>query len=188
MNTASDRDLVRRCLAGSQAAFRELHYRHVDRVYRVAARILGPDADVADVVQEVFLAVHRSLGRFRADAAFTTWLHRLTVHVAVSALRKRIRSRRTETAPVPEGVDPGDRMEAREALRALYAALDTLAPKNRVAFVLFEIEGLSLEELAESTEVPLHTAAARLRRARVALARAVDAARTGTVAAGGTSA
>lgn len=187
MNGTSDRELIHRCLGGSQAAFRELHYRHVDRVYRLAARILGPDADVADVVQEVFLSVHRSLDRYRAEAAFTTWLHRLTVHVAVSALRKRIRVRR-EPVPREAPVDPHGRMEAREELRALYAALDGLAPKNRVAFVLFEIEGLSLEEVAESTQVPLHTAAARLRRARVALARAVDAARTDAGRARGSSA
>jgi len=179
-----DRELVRRCLEGNQAAFRELHHRHVDRVHRLVARVLGPGADCFDVVQEVFLEVHRSLDRFRGEAAFTTWLHRLTIHVAISALRRR------KPAPLalvgdgpsrgPErpgnaavGQDPVRRLEARDDLRALYRALDHLAVHNRVAFVLFELEGMSLEELAATMNVPLHTAAARLRRARLALTRAV---------------
>jgi RNA polymerase sigma-70 factor (ECF subfamily) len=174
--SASDRDLVRRCLEGNEAAFRELHYRHVDRVYRIVGRILGPGGDVPDAVQEVFLEVHRSLERFRGQAAFTTWLHRIAVHVAVTALRRRIRARRPEVLGArPTALDPGGRIDAREEVRTLYAALDELPAKNRVAFVLFELEGLSLEEIAETLAVPLHTAAARVRRARVALVRALSA-------------
>ena len=167
----TDRELVRRCLEGNEAAFRDLHHRHVDRVYRLVARVLGPGADVGDATQEVFLEVHRSLGRFRGEAAFTTWLHRLTVHVAISALRRR---QRTVPGLVePALADPVRRFEARDELRTLYRALDELSLHNRVAFVLTELEGMSLEELASTTGVPLHTAAARLRRARLSLTRAV---------------
>ena len=167
----TDRELVRRCLQGNEAAFRDLHHRHVDRVYRLVARVLGPGADVGDATQEVFLEVYRSLDRFRGEAAFTTWLHRLTVHVAISALRRRWR--RTPGFVETPPADPIRRLEARDDLRSLYRALDDLTVHNRVAFVLFELEGMSLEELAETTGVPLHTAAARLRRARLSLTRAV---------------
>jgi len=121
---SSDRELVRQCLAGSEPAFRALYYRHVDRVYRLAARILGPEVDVMDTVQEVFVEVDRSLARYREDAAFTTWLHRITVNVAVTGLRRRIRACRLAGEAPPVGVDPHPRLEARDELRRLYRALD----------------------------------------------------------------
>lgn len=182
----SDRELVKRCLAGSEPAFRELYHRHVDRVYRIAARILGPAADVGDVVQQVFIAVDRSLPRYRGEAAFTTWLHRITVNVTTGALRARLRDRGRETTfAVDAVVDLGGKLEAREALCRLYAALEPLPAKGRVAFVLVELEGMSLEEMAAATGVPLFTAAARLRRARAALAGALDEPRLVARRAGG---
>jgi len=176
---SSDHELVRHCLEGSEPAFRELYYRHVDRVYRIAARILGPDVDVMDTVQEVFVEVDRSLPGFRQDAAFTTWLHRIAVNVTVSALRRRVRGRLPAAEAAAPDVDPSRRLEARDELRRLYRALEQLSPKQRVAFVLVELEGMSLDEMARATSVSLYTAAARLRRARATLAFVLDEPRIG---------
>jgi len=173
MTTATDRELVERFTRhGDDAAFEELYRRHVDRVHRVVARILGPRGDVEDAVQEIFVQVHRSLLRFRGGSELTTWLHRLAVNVTTSALRQRLRE---PPPPAPGEPDPGpgEQLEAREEVLALYRALDELPEHNRIAFVLFELEGMPLEELAEATGVPLQAAAARLRRARIAIARAL---------------
>jgi RNA polymerase sigma-70 factor (ECF subfamily) len=174
MPIATDRDLVDRFTrAGDEGAFRELYARHVNPVYRLVARILGPAGDVEDAVQEIFVQVHRSLDRFRGDSLFATWLHRIAVNVTTSQLRGRLRepleAALRERDPDP---GPGDRLEAREEVLALYRVLDALPEHNRIAFVLYELEGMPLEQLAATTSVPLQTAAARLRRARVAIARA----------------
>lgn len=167
----SDRELVGRFTgAGDESAFRELYTRHVDRVYRIVARILGPRGDVDDAVQETFVQMHRSLDRFRGDSQFATWLHRIAVNVTTSMLRRHPRELLDPVAPEP---DPDEQLEAREEVLELYRALDELPEHNRVAFVLFELEGMPLEELAETTGVPLQAAAARLRRARIAIARAL---------------
>jgi RNA polymerase sigma-70 factor, ECF subfamily len=179
MASATDRNLVDRFTRhGDEAAFRELYGRHVGRVHRIVARILGPRGDVDDAVQEIFVQVHRSLDRFRGDSLFATWLHRLAVNVTTSALRERLR---VSVEAAPEEPDPGDQLEAREEVLALYRALDELPEHNRIAFVLFELEGMPLEEIAETTGVPLQAAAARLRRARVSIARALG---RGSTAAG----
>jgi len=173
MPSPTDRHLVELVTReGDDAAFCELYRRHVDRVYRIVARILGPGGEVDDAVQETFVQVHRSLTRFRGDSLFATWLHRIAVNVTTSALRHRLRET-PDPAPPEPGLDPVDQLEARDELLALYRALDGLPEHNRVAFVLFELEGMPLAELAETTGVPLQAAAARLRRARLAIARAL---------------
>ncbi len=173
MPMPTDRALAQRFTRnGDEAAFRELYRRHVDRVHRLVARILGPRGDVEDTVQEVFVQVHRSLDRFRGDCRFATWLYRIAVNVTTSALRHALREPPEPTLREPDA-DPGERLEAREEVLALYRALDELPERNRVAFVLFELEGMPLEEIAETTGVPLHAAAARLRRARLAVAHAL---------------
>ena len=173
MASATDWNLVERFTRhGDEAAFRELYRRHVERVHRIVARILGPRGDVDDAVQEIFVQVHRSLDRFHGESLFTTWLHRVAVNVTANVLRQRPREP-AEAAPDELDPDPGEHLEAREEVRALYRALDELPEHNRVAFVLFELEGMSLEEIAEATGMPLAAAAARLRRARIALARAL---------------
>ncbi|HET8539448.1 MAG TPA: sigma-70 family RNA polymerase sigma factor [Anaeromyxobacter sp.] len=184
MTVPSDRALAERFTRhGDEGAFRELYRRHVDRVHRLAARILGPRGDLDDTVQEIFVQVHRSLDRFRGDSRFATWLHRLAVNVTAGVLRRALREPLEPALRAPDA-DPGEQLEAREEVLALYRALDELPERNRVAFVLFELEGMPLEEIAETTGVPLQAAAARLRRARLAVARALGRGRVARGAAG----
>ena len=89
---ASDEALVSRAAAGDEAAFEELVRRHQERVYRLACRLTGDDADAADVLQETFLQVFRHLGEFRGEARFTTWLFRVVTNAAL--MRRRTRARR----------------------------------------------------------------------------------------------
>ena len=173
---SDDATLVALAAAGDRAAFRALYDRHLPRVRGLAARLLGPgargsggeaSADLDDVVQDVFIQLHRSLASFRGDSAFSTWLHRLTWNVAVSHLR----SRRpcvdlTSLLPMQLSRDEWKRLEARDLVALLYAALDDLADDSREAFLLFYVEGMTLQEIADLTSAPLPTVAARVRRSR----------------------
>lgn len=159
----------------SAALYRE----HAQRVAGWASRLGGPrrGADLEDVVQEVFLRVHRALPGFRGESEITTWLYRITENVVRARLRKE-RLRRffgfdggTSTVgeerevpslrPSPEGD-----LEHRERARMLYDALDRIPEIYRNPFILFEIEGLPGEEVARLVGVKLPTLWVRLSRAR----------------------
>jgi RNA polymerase sigma-70 factor (ECF subfamily) len=173
-HTAPDETLVEEARSGNQAAFRTLYYRHVDNVFGLVTRVLGPAwSEREDVVQEVFLQAHRALPRFRGESSFATFLHRIGVHVAVASLRRRC------SDPQASGRQPDDdlaapgssegRLEARAEVRRMYGMLDRMSPGNRAVFVLYEFEGLPLDRVARELGLPLFTVASRLRRARAAL-------------------
>ena len=88
---ASDRELVARAVAGDRFAFGLLIRRHERRVYNLAYRMLGREEDARDATQDAFLVAMRKLSSFRGDAAFTTWMHRVTVNACYDLLRKRKR-------------------------------------------------------------------------------------------------
>jgi RNA polymerase sigma-70 factor (ECF subfamily) len=146
-----DAALVRAIRDGDRGAFDELYRRHVDAVHRRLTRLVGPDPERDDLVQHVFLAVFRSLPRFRGDAAFTTFLHRVVVNVACDHLRRRRRAPLAippETlALLPSGASPESDARQRQGLERAMALLARIKPKKRVAFVLRVVEGLSLEEI-----------------------------------------
>jgi len=158
---------------GDRAAFRKLFEAHAGQVSRLLCRLV-PRADVEDVAQEVFLHVHRSLGNFRGDSRFSTWLYRLTLNIARMHLRKQ-RSRPSLTLTPDEEGSPLERAEAEtplslnersERLSALGRLLDTLSEKKREALVLHDFQGLSAEEIADIVEAPVMTVRTRLFYAR----------------------
>lgn len=178
-------DVVTLCREGNAVAFRALYHRTASRVHAWVFRLLGPDAEVADVVQEVYVQVHRSIRNFRGESAFGTWLHRLTLNVACSHLRGMKRrvpvqvGRQTldgfgsdEVNAIASGLSEESHLAARDQLRRLYAALDQLSSDKRIAFTLYELEGLSLQEISQVVGSGIPTVAARLRRARQELAEA----------------
>ena len=162
-------------------SFESIYRAHAKTVARWAARLLGPQGDVEDVMQDVFLVVRRRLPEFRGDAEITTWLYEITVRV-VQGSRKRERwwSWLTGHGPSPSraGIrwtfpsavdstgDPQQLLEARERTRLLYRLLNELAEEQRTAFILFELEGLSGGQIAEVTGATVATVWVRLSRAR----------------------
>jgi RNA polymerase sigma-70 factor (ECF subfamily) len=154
---------------------------HAKTVSRWARRLLGPGGDCEDVVQEVFIVVRRKLPGFDGRAEITTWLYEITVRV-VQDWRRRRRwwSWVTGRGPSPsrgrlqvhpsasdEGAqDPVARLEMRERVRLFYRVLDGLGEAHRTTFILFEVEGLSGERIAEITHTRLGTVWVRLTRAR----------------------
>lgn len=168
--------------ASSEAcpSFEEIYEAHVDYVWRSARRMGVRPSSVDDVVQEVFLVVHRRLAEFEGRATFKTWLTRILVNVVQTHFRTRKRKARyfegsdvdpddlhgsIERTP---GLGPELLTQRKQANRVLHQLLEQLDEEKRVAFVLVELEELSVVEAAETLEVNVNTLHSRLRAARKA--------------------
>jgi RNA polymerase sigma-70 factor (ECF subfamily) len=161
------REWIEAAAQGDVVAFRRLYDRHFDFVARCVGRVMGPGPELEDVVQEVFVQVFRSLESYRHESAFTTWLYRVAYNVTVSHLRKKPRTVELSAyRPLRDSKSSWGELEARDMCRVLYAALENVAPDHREAFLLYEVEGMKLREIAELAGVSINTIAARVRRTR----------------------
>lgn len=166
---------VQRAAAGDMQAFRLIYDEYVDYVAHHVGRLLGPRAEVEDAVQEVFVRVHRSLPNYRGDCRFSTWLYRVTRNVAIDHLRARKKTVSLDDwRPLRATGSAWKRLEARDQLRGLYAAIEKLGLEYREAFILYEVEGLKLREIAELTDTPIGTVASRVRRSREQLRQVLE--------------
>jgi RNA polymerase sigma-70 factor (ECF subfamily) len=169
---AADRDLIRRYLAGEVEAFDALMQAHEDRVFSICLRMLRNREAALDATQDVFLTVFRKADRYKEQAAFSTWLYRVTVNACYDHLR---RAKRKRTDPLPEHLDPadpksGDAIGAVELRPEIERALGKIAPEFRAAAVLVDLEGMSLEDAADTLQIPIGTIKSRVFRARRQLA------------------
>jgi RNA polymerase sigma-70 factor (ECF subfamily) len=175
---ADDRELVRQAQRGDKEAFEELVRRHHRRVFAVAGGILRRREDVEDIAQQVFLKAYFSLKRFDQRAAFTTWLYKITVNECWDMLRKKKvrplvyesdlseeQARQVIASSEKEDRTPdvSDRLEAQQRVERL---LDGLEERDRLMLVLKEVEGFSIEEIAEVLDLNANTVKVRLFRAR----------------------
>lgn len=172
----NDDALISRAQGGDEAAFAELFRRYRDTVARTVQRYLGPSSDVEDVVQDAFVHVYRSIGSFRGDSKFTTWLYRLTANVTKMHIRKKSSRPRFADVEVPErreGVapaeSPADALDRNARVAALYRLVDRLSEKKREVLVLHDFQGLSAAEIAARLDIPVLTVRTRLFYARKAL-------------------
>ena len=177
MTDVSDEHLVKRFLAGDAGAFTELVGRHERRVYALCVRILGDRDDAADASQDAFLMVVRKLDQFRGDAAFSTWLHRVTVNVCYdhlrSAKRRPLLHRVDDDRPLETGPPIPDHADAVADAHDVAAGLAAVPEDFRIALVLADIQDLPYDEIARVLDVPVGTVKSRVHRGRVALARAM---------------
>jgi RNA polymerase sigma-70 factor (ECF subfamily) len=166
-NTATV-ELARRAYSGDRAAQRVL-FRDLKRpMHATLYRVLGSNRQVEDLLQEAFIELFRSLPSYRGEAKLTTWADRITTRVAYRHLRRQrlmLASDVPVSTPTAVGTPEHD-LQAKEGVRRLYAALNTLKPHYRIAFALFSIDGRSLKEVAEATGVSLIAAKSRIWRAR----------------------
>ncbi len=146
---------------------------HAELVKRWAARLAGPSLDVEDVVHEVFLVVQKRLGEFRGDAKLTTWLYRITERVVYKqSRRQRLRRWLQGLAGdfasdiAADDVDPHGEIERQQASSLVYEALEGLSQNHRTVVILYEIEGLSGEEISELIGTKLATVWVWLHRGR----------------------
>jgi RNA polymerase sigma-70 factor (ECF subfamily) len=175
---AYDRELVRRAQANDQEAYAELIRRHQQRVFAVASGILRRHEDIEDIAQQVFIKAYFSLKRFDGRAAFSTWLYRITLNECWDLLRKKKvrpllyesdlseeQAQRVATAESSEhgGPDIRQRLETRQQVDMLLADLDE---RDKLMLVLKEVQGFSIEEIADVLELNANTVKVRLFRAR----------------------
>ena len=165
---AVDRDLVATAQSGDREAIGELFMRHAPKIRRLLAGIIGRTDDLDDLVQEVFIQVHRSIGRFRGDSKFSTWLHQVATYTAYNYLRKP-RSRNVSVDPNILGATVESKSAgahettfSRETLERLEALVEQIKPKKRIAFLLFAVEGHSVAEVAEMVDAPVPTVKSRI--------------------------
>jgi RNA polymerase sigma-70 factor, ECF subfamily len=180
-----DARILRGLRAGIDDAYEELIDRFQQPVYNIVFRLLGNQSDAADVVQDVFLKVFRSVGSFREQSSLRTWIYRIAVNEAHNHRRWFSRHCRREVSMEPDSEDraqfleyapdPG-RSPFEQALdsenRALIEqALEQINPAFRTVVVLRDIENLSYEEIAEILQLSLGTVKSRILRGREALRR-----------------
>jgi RNA polymerase sigma-70 factor (ECF subfamily) len=191
---AGDAALVARIVGRERGAFTELMRRHNTALFRAARSILRDDADAEDVVQEAYLSAYRHLAEFRGQARLSTWLTRIVINQALARLRSRRRDKVVVFLDEHEGAGLAPQEQAMSedsdspeagAMRAqmrqlLERKIDALPLAFRTAFILREVEELTIDEVAECLAVPAATVRTRVFRARAllraALAEEIDVA------------
>ena len=176
-------DLIRRAKTGDRQALVRLVEAYQGPVYSLALAVMRDRADAADMTQETFVRLLRSLPTYRGDGgSFTSWVHRMTVNICLDTLRRRQRS---ATAPLdiaqegePASLDvweqPEWRVESSEAARELRAALGELPAPQRQALTLHYFEDRPYGEIAASMGVPLNTVKSHILRGKERMARLLD--------------
>ena len=177
----SDTEQVASFREGNTKAFRELVRRYQGKAYALALRLTGNEADAQEVLQDTFLSVYRKFDTFRGDAAFSSWLYRITANAALMKVRSR--GQRKDISLDDAGTDENEHhlelrdwsddaerlVMNRDAAQKIAKAIDQLPEKYRVVFLLREVEELSTQEVAEALGLSTPTVKTRLHRARLFL-------------------
>lgn len=161
-----------------EVVFRE----YAPRIYNLARRMLGNDADAEDVTQDVLLQVVRKLDTFRGDAQFSTWLHRVTVNAALAHRQKRANRQKRESGEASEdlletaapetavkrwNVSPDEPVLAAEQAAVIEKAINELPEPFRDVYLLADVEGLPNAEIGEMLGLSVAAVKSRLHRARM---------------------
>ena len=179
---ADDREFVQRALQGDDRAFAVLVERYQRGLYNLAYRMVRDSELAQDLVQDIFVRVHRSLGKYDPVYPFTSWIYRVGSNLCIDHIRKKKLDTVSLDAPVSVGEgesvtreipdtskDPGRDLESSERARILGEALDKLAGPHRMVLLLRHQRDLSYDEIAVILDAPLGTVKARIHRAREAL-------------------
>lgn len=166
-------ELARRAVAGDRSAQRQVFESQKAHVHRTLFRIMGSNRDMEDLIQETFIEVFRSLGRYRGESALRRWCGTIATRTAWRHLERRRQAMPiSESTDVPDAqVDAGDQLDAKGAVTRLYGALERMPPKLRVTFALAALDERPLAEVAELTGVSVMAVKTRMWRARIELDR-----------------
>ena len=179
------RALVARARGGEDAAFEALVVHYQNRIYNHVARMVQDSAEAEDLAQETFVRAYQALPHFRGEASFQTWLYRIASNLATDASRRRKR-RQWQTVSLDEPLDeedspiardladgaartPGEVAESGSLRDQVWSAISELSDKLRPVVVLYDLQGLSYEEIAKLLGCPLGTVKSRLFNARCQL-------------------
>jgi len=173
----ADETLVADLAAGDAAAFTALVARYRRRVYGICLRYFRNTADAEDAAQDAFVALYRRAATFRGNAAFSTWMYRVTTNACNDLARQRGRRPRSGTTTVEDLADrpaEEDLLATRELSLELSDALNLLDADSRAAVVLHDVQGLPYLEIAERLGVPVGTVKSRIHRSHARLAVSLD--------------
>jgi RNA polymerase sigma-70 factor (ECF subfamily) len=180
---AEERAWVEAALDGDNKAFGKLVERYQKKVYGLAFGILRNREDAWDVAQDAFVKAYKNLSTYEGNAAFYTWLYRITYNLSLDVLRskgRRATEELTEQTQEAAGDDsprpehPSETAERRELAAVVTQAMTKLTEKHRAIIVLREIEGLSYEEMADVLQISKGTVMSRLFHARRNLAALIE--------------
>lgn len=182
MSNTDEAALLARLQAGDQAAYAELVDENAGRIYRVALRMLGNEADAEDVLQETFLSAFKSIDSFKGQSALSTWLYRIATNAALMRLRRKEPAQVSVDEPLERDDGeliprqffdfcclPEDDLLVDEARDEMLRAVEGLPNTLKSVFVLRDIEGLSTEETAQALDLSISAVKSRLMRARLKL-------------------
>jgi len=172
-----DSDTIEQIKSGDREAFRELFNDYKDRVYNTSLGILQNAGDAEDTVQEVFVEIFNSIGKFRGDSSLSTWIYRITMNKCFEHLRKSKRKKRfgfmesifgekSESLNLPDFNHPGVILENKERSAVLFRAVEKLNDSQKSAFVLSKIEGLSVKEISKIMNLTESSVESLLHRAK----------------------
>jgi len=167
----TENEAIERCRSGDPGGLKTLYDLHREKVYRLSWRMLGSPHDAEDSVQEVYLKVFRTVGQWRGDSAFSTWLYRLTANHCLDVLRRR---KVVQFRPLEGGPDHADKSDRTGAGGGALGpqvsqALQGLPPAQRACLLMREIEDLTYEEIAQSLGMNLGTVKSNIHRAKAFL-------------------
>ncbi len=165
-----DAELVARCRAGNSDAFEALYREHSPRLYALARRMTGSPQESEDLLQEIFLQVHRKLDSYRGDAALGTWLYRLAIRQCLDFLRSRQGRMAAASRPLDdEGTHVPATRETPVVRIDIERAVARLPQGYRTAFVLHDVEGLEHKQIGELLGVSENTSKTQVFKARMKL-------------------
>jgi RNA polymerase sigma-70 factor (ECF subfamily) len=170
----NERQLIARVIAGDRLAGRALYDTHAPRVYSLAYRLSGDAEKAREFTQDTFIRAFSRLSQFRGEAAFSTWLHRITVTVVSNARRSEVRIAREVTLDEAHSIEAAAEAEP-DLKESIARAVDDLSEAYRTTLIMHDIEGYTHAEIAEILGVPEGTCKSRLSAARAQLREALAA-------------
>jgi RNA polymerase sigma-70 factor (ECF subfamily) len=173
----NDDDFLKRISEGDNLAFKELFVLYKDKVLQICYRFILNQEDAEEVMQDVFLEVHRSISSFRGDASFSTWLYRIATTKSLDELKRQNRKKRIHLIKKSLGLDslfntasenptPDSILETKESIKRIKQALDSLPEQQRIAITLSKIDGASNVLVAEIMDITIFAADSLIYRAK----------------------
>lgn len=172
MTSQNPSSYINKCKKGDENAFAILCEENYDYAYRVAFRMLAHQEDTKDVVQEAFIKVWNNISRYNEKAKFTTWLYSIVTNLCIDKLRKRKNHSDILCEEALEKVDhlnEEDQFERKDLASIITCIANELSPKQHAIFVLRDLEGLEMEEIASITKLPAASVKSNLCHARKAI-------------------
>ena len=166
--------LVKRAQKGDDTALEELLFAYEKRVYNIALRYMGSEADAYDMAQEALIKIYKRIKAFKGDSSFSSWVYRITVNTCLDGLRRRKKNVVSLESTIEAGVSysdekndtPEESAVRKELQGKIQQAINTLSADHKSVIILRDINGLSYEEVAVMLSVSVGTVKSRISRAR----------------------